>query len=204
MYVPLTDLQWENTNEYIVSFDFYSSSENNIFIQWNTGDEWKQKVIAVTEGWNAINFTIDCDNTDSLLLYFQKGEYKLGNFHYEFSDKQDIDKIYKEGIEEKQCLEVSSFSDNLIEGNVESQKNAVLFFMIPFDDNWRVYVDGEQTMINKVDYGFMGISIEKGKHAIRLEYVSDSNRAGIILSCVGVLVFGMAIYMERKRRIYRL
>lgn len=203
IYVPLTDLQWENANEYIVSFDFYSSSENNIFIQWNAGDEWKQKVIAVTEGWNAINFAIDCDNTDTLFLYFQKGEYKLGNFHYEFSDKQDIDKIYKESIKEKQCLEVSSFSDNLIEGNVESQKNAVLFFMIPFDDNWRVYVDGEQTTINKVDYGFMGISIEKGKHAIRLEYVPDSNRAGIILSCVGVLVFGMAIYRERKRRIYR-
>lgn len=204
IYVQLTDLQWKNENEYIVSFDFYTSSENNIFIQWNTGDEWKQKVIGVTEGWNAINFTIDCNNTDSLLLYFQKGEYKIGDFHYELSDKQDIDRIYKESIEKKQCLEMSSFSDNLIEGNVESQKNAVLFFMIPFDNNWRVYVDGEQATIEKVDYGFMGVKIGKGKHIIRLEYIPDSNVTNIILSCVGVLIFGMTICVKeyyRKRKI---
>ena len=198
IYIPVIQLQWENTNEYVVSFDFYTSSENTIFIQWNAGDEWKQKVIAVSEGWNTVNFTIDCDDTDSLLLYFQKGEYKLSDFHYEFSAKQDIDEIYGESVEKKQCLEITSFSDNLIEGNVESKKDAVLFFMIPFDENWRVYVDGEQTKISEVDYGFVGVPIEKGTHTIKLEYVPDSNMASVILSCIGVLIFGVAVFMERK------
>ncbi len=53
------DMQWTEGNEYIVSFKIYSPTENSIFIQWNEGDVWKQKIISVTEGMNNVNFTID-------------------------------------------------------------------------------------------------------------------------------------------------
>ena len=60
------DMQWTEDNEYIVSFKIYSPTENSIFIQWNEGDVWKQKIISVTEGMNNVNFTIDYKNTDTL------------------------------------------------------------------------------------------------------------------------------------------
>lgn len=95
------DMQWTEDNEYIVSFKIYSPTENSIFIQWNEGDVWKQKIISVTEGMNNVNFTIDYKNTDTLCMYFQKGTYQIGNLHYESSSEDAIDEVYQSGISGK-------------------------------------------------------------------------------------------------------
>ncbi|MBP5163930.1 MAG: YfhO family protein, partial [Lachnospiraceae bacterium] len=53
-----------------------------------------------------------------------------------------------------------------------SRKNLV-FFSIPYDKGFKAYVDGEETVIEKVDFGFMAVPVSSGEHEIRLEYRPD-------------------------------
>lgn len=171
--IPVNELKWNDANEYIISFEFYTPCENNIFVQWNENGEWKQKILEVAEGKNTVNFTIDCNQTDVVLLYFQQGEYEINNLHYESSNSQQIDQIYEMSTNNRQYLKMTSFCDNRIEGTIESQKDAYLFFMIPYDNNWKAYVDGKSVEVKQVDYGFMGVDIKKGNHTIKMEYVPN-------------------------------
>ena len=128
------DMQWTEDNEYIVSFKIYSPTENSIFIQWNEGDVWKQKIISVT----------DYKNTDTLCMYFQKGTYQIGNLHYESSSEDAIDEVYQSGISEKSFLQMDTYENNLITGTIETEKDSFLLFMIPFDKEAEVQ---QETML---------------------------------------------------------
>lgn len=196
------DMQWTEDNEYIVSFKIYSPTENSIFIQWNEGDVWKQKIISVTEGMNNVNFTIDYKNTDTLCMYFQKGTYQIGNLHYESSSEDAIDEVYQSGISEKSFLQMDTYENNLITGTIETEKDSFLLFMIPFDKNWELYVDGKEAQLQQVDYGFMGSRIAAGNHVIKLDYVPDSNAIPVYISIVGIILLaGHILLLKKKSRL---
>lgn len=201
IYLQTKDMQWMEGNEYIVSFKFYSPTENSIFIQWNEGDSWKQKIIAVAEGMNDVNYTIDYKNMNTLLMYFQKGTYQIGNLHYESCSEEKIDEVYKSSISEKSFLQMNTYEDNLIDGTIETKKDSFLLFMIPFDENWEIYVDGKKMQLQQVDYGFMGVEIMAGKHDIRLRYVPDSNVVPICISTTGIIfLVGFMVLLKNGKK----
>lgn len=169
--ISTAQLGWTEDKEYIVTYDFYAPQESMIGVQWNVNGEWKQKTICVAEGWNTVNFTIECSQTDTIAMYFQKGNYKLKNFCYEAGSMEQIDTLYEDAVSNRTYMEITDFKDGRIEGTVDTKKYGILFFMIPYDEKWQVYIDDQAVETQLLDYGFMGVPVEKGKHEIRLEYV---------------------------------
>ena len=73
--------------------------------------------------------------------------------------------------------------------------------MIPFDENWEIYVDGKKMQLQQVDYGFMGVEIMAGKHDIRLRYVPDSNVVPICISTTGIIfLVGFMVLLKNGKR----
>lgn len=78
--------------------------------------------------------------------------------------------------------------DSLVTGTANVSEAGVLMLAIPYEDGWHAYVDGEETEIHKVNYGFSGIFLEAGEHTIRMEYKCPGFAAGVCCSIFFLLL----------------
>lgn len=67
-------------------------------------------------------------------------------------------------------LAMEYFSEERMEGRASLEKDSIMVFTIPYDENWRVYVNGEERELFLANIGFMGLALEAGDYEIRLEY----------------------------------
>jgi len=58
----------------------------------------------------------------------------------------------------------------------------LVFFSVPYDEGWTAYVNGVQTAIERVDYGFMAVPVPKGDAVIEFRYETPGLRAGAYIS----------------------
>ena len=94
----------------------------------------------------------------------------------------------------------------VVTGNVSCNGRGVLLLGIPYQEGWKVYIDGKKVdKIYRVDYGFIGVVLEKGDHEIQLKYSIPKVELGAIFTAVGLLNFCILFYNSRKsvkRRLY--
>jgi uncharacterized membrane protein YfhO len=103
-------------------------------------------------------------------------------------------------ILKQDTLNITSFSENKIEGTIELEKEKLLFFSIPFDDGWRAYVNGQEKELKLVNIGFMGLMLDEGQHHIVLSYTSPFVTAGAIISLIMIFVTVLLLFFEKKTK----
>jgi len=91
------------------------------------------------------------------------------------------------------AMKMDYFSHNLIKGHIEVQNNAMIFLSLPYDIGWKAKVDGVEKDLELIDFGFTGLLVEPGRHAIELRYEPPLSKYGWFgvlgaLLCVGVLI----------------
>ncbi len=82
--------------------------------------------------------------------------------------------------------------------NVNIKKDGVLAFMTNYNDNYHIYVDGEEydkIMVNKY---FLGTNIKQGNHKIELVYENKLIKKSFFVSLFGIILFAGLIIYERK------
>jgi len=71
---------------------------------------------------------------------------------------------------QKDTLVIQEHSQNSITGAIELERPQLLFFSIPYDKHWKVFVDGMEEPLEVVNIGFMGVLLDAGSHEVRLEF----------------------------------
>ncbi len=119
----------------------------------------------------------------------------------------DMDK-FVEGYEmlKEQSLRVEKFTDTEITGKVNVKEDGILYTSIPYDEGWKVTVDGKE--IDKEEYvkigeALLGIYLEKGEHTIEFRYIPQGLKTGIILSIAGLIILLAYLLFIRKLKIVR-
>lgn len=84
------------------------------------------------------------------------------------------------------ALTIHSFSQTHIEGMVTLSAKSILVLQTPFDDGWRVLVDGQPGPTMKVDGGLLGTALEAGTHSLRFHYRSPLLYAGGALTLLSL------------------
>jgi uncharacterized membrane protein YfhO len=95
------------------------------------------------------------------------------------------------------AMTMDYFSHNLIKGHIERDQPVMLFFSIPYDDGWKAEVDGVKKELEMIHYGFTGLLLDPGKHAIELRYEPPLSKVGWIGFLVALLGAGV-LYRFRK------
>ncbi|HEY3386802.1 MAG TPA: YfhO family protein, partial [Saprospiraceae bacterium] len=95
------------------------------------------------------------------------------------------------------AMVMDHFSQKRIKGHIEPEQPVMLFFSIPYDGGWQATVDGKPQEVHKVNYGFTGVVVDSGKHAIELRYEPPMSKTGWIGVLVGLLFAGI-LYRFRK------
>ena len=84
---------------------------------------------------------------------------------------------------------ITEFSDAHIKGNTTALNDGIMYFSIPYEKGWSVYVDGEKAQTEKLMNAMLGVKLSKGYHDIELKYVPDGFKVGAYASAGGVLLF---------------
>ena len=143
------------------------------------------------------------NNKNMHQFYIKKGKTTVNYNIYSMSGKIRLDAISTIGsvsiknlkiskIETLQhnfiSLKIDSFNNDHILGTINTIKKGIVLFQIPFDKGWDIYLDGEKSKIQIVDFGLMGIEVPKGKHSIELRYMPHNIQLGIILTLIGLIL----------------
>ena len=86
---------------------------------------------------------------------------------------------------------------------IDSEKDNLLFFSVPYDEGFTAKVNGKETEIVKADAGFCAVPIKKGENIIEFEYETPGLKTGAVISLIGaVLLIGYLLSdrIIRKKR----
>lgn len=96
-------------------------------------------------------------------------------------------------------MEVLESKETYIKGKISVGEEQVIFTSIPYDEGWKIYVDGE--LIEKRSFldAFLVIQCEPGLHVVEMLYRPEGIVEGMFVSLLSVIVTLVLIYLRGKR-----
>lgn len=206
---PMIILPIENGkfNTFNISLDIHSKNATmgQIFYRTNkTNFNEKDSVrFKIKPGLN--HYNLDINSINELITAIRLdignniGEYSILNLSITGIDQSNKIYTYKEKIKErrKDAFQILNFNQDYIKGYIKLDSSKILFLSIPYDENWELYVDGERIKFYRVNYGFIGAVLPKGKHDVVLKYQTPMLREGCIISIIGILLY-LTIFLKSK------
>lgn len=127
----------------------------------------------VYENLNFANFSyfVDSEVLISIFNSTQSFDEKMTTLYSQI-DKQTVDPKYK---------------SNQINITTTNEQKKSLILGIPYNKNWRAYVDRKKQPINKIDTHFMTIDLDKGSHQVKFIYENKLIKLGIICSFLSLI-----------------
>jgi hypothetical protein len=92
------------------------------------------------------------------------------------------------------ALELRSFNENRIVGEIECDSTGILVLQTPFDRGWRAMVDHARAETLRVDIGLLGMKLTKGKHLVEMRYLPPFIKIGATITALALLVFVVALW----------
>lgn len=127
------------------------------------------------------------EEIESLDIILSKGKYNISNikcytmdYSYISQSRQEMDQFNLDKEKTK--------GDN-IEGTIYVKEDSWFHLSIPYDEGFKVYVDGEETKYSKSDIDFIGFDISKGDHRVVIKYTAPGFNQGVVISLAGIVIF---------------
>ncbi len=97
-------------------------------------------------------------------------------------------------------MEEVSYAGNRMSGILSTTDSSFMVIQLPYDEGWSVLINGENEKIYRVNGGMMGIVVPKGYSNIEMFFVPKGLKVGLLLSGVGIVIFGWIVYQDKKQR----
>ena len=97
-------------------------------------------------------------------------------------------------------LQISSFSNTKITGEIDLPRKKILYLSIPFDKGWHATVNGKETDLQRVQWGLTGLVLDKGNHKIELTFTPPYKKEGILVSLFSLGIFGVMLFFSKKKK----
>lgn len=137
---------------------------------------------------------IEMDEVSSSEAYYQ-------NHYFAYYDPAALQEAY-EALKDHQLV-ISERRGSSIRGTVEAvEGKTLLFTSIPYDEGWRIYVDGVEAKTEALLNGtFLGTELSPGVHEIEMDYQSRINTVSAWISaaaCAAFLLVAVLSYKNEK------
>ena len=136
------------------------------------------------------------DGEDNISVTFGKGKYRLRHVQaYLGSLPERSELLYQSEIQ----VDKKQTEDNVIQGTIRVKKDGWFITSIPYDKHFKIYIDGKETEIQKVNTAFLGCKIESGNHELKIIYHAPGTTTGKILSLLGMAGFLLLLVREKRK-----
>ena len=132
----------------------------------------------------------------SVRIYAMQDEITLNGYEFYYENKQAVADWYKAATEDKTQLE--KIKSSHLKGSVNAGSDKMLVFSFPYEDAWRVYIDGVRAVNREAAEGLLAVDISKGTHEIELRYIPKGFILGMPLSIFFLIVFAILCVKNRK------
>lgn len=183
----------------IIDFNVNSNDEKEVVIQINDISNKLSRESAAYPNHNQhFTYVVSKNGTfDTLDLELSKGNYKIENIQIHSIPYTEI-KTFKNEIEEAKIIKQS---DSTWIAEVELDKEGYLVTSLPYEKGFKIFVDGKETRIEKVNTAFIGCKLTKGKHEIEITFEAPYKKIGILISILSVIsLLGVIRYEKRKSK----
>lgn len=137
------------------------------------------------------------DGEDNISVTFGKGKYQLSHVQaYLGSLPERSELLYQSEIQ----VDKKQTEDNVIQGTIRVKKDGWFITSIPYDKHFKIYIDGKETEIQKVNTAFLGCKIESGNHELKIIYHALGTTTGKILSLIGIAGFLLVLVREKRKQ----
>ncbi len=96
-------------------------------------------------------------------------------------------------------LEQKSLSPGHFTTHIKAEVKSILLFKMTFHPGWKALVDDKKVETIMVSPGFVGIPVEPGDHRVSIKYKAPAIKN--ILLVFTILIFGVLIWLEKKKKI---
>ncbi len=138
----------------------------------------------------------------TVTIPFDSNSGKLSFFAYTIND-EILNNGYKILSDNQMITE--KHNDTYISGRFTANKDCILYTSIPYDEGWKVIIDGkevEKENIISLGNGLIAVKVEKGNHDVEFKFSASYLRAGIIISAFTFAVL-ILLYFLRKLKSVR-
>ena len=197
------DTEQEGSIEYILSItsdDFiymYADAPHiqntNLYINGDEkGNYFSQYDWSIREGGYykpgelvSIKFTVEDDSLEIDDIYF----------YYE--SKQVLKAWYRDAV--STSCNVTKITSSHLKADVDvSETNDYIVFSIPYEEDWKIKIDGEKVKPFKVMDALLAVKISGGKHEIDLRYIPAGIKVGLPVSVISILIALITLIVNRK------
>ena len=171
----------------------------------------EQKIVQVTV--NNVSNTFTLDNTFAIFNvgYFEEAQDIQVTISFPYNSQVSFDKptFYRLDTESYQkamdilnskTVQVTAHG-NVVEANFDSQKEASLFFTLPYDKGWSATLNGQPVQIDRAQEGFMKVDVPAGQGRVVLTFVPQGFWTGLFASIAGVVLFLLYCLFKQKRKL---
>ena len=141
--------------------------------------------IGYHEKGDEIKVTVDGGSSETADSYFEIYAYSVD------------DNVLKKGYNKllSGAVNVTSHSDTKIEATVSCDENSYLYSSIPYDDSWKVYIDGVEAETFELGDSMLAVQIKSGEHQITYKYSPKGFTLGAFISSATVVgIAGYIVY----------
>ena len=127
--------------------------------------------------------------TDKEKIYEMLSEEQFNIFDTVIVEKQPQYEINDKG---EYSLNITAFDENSMEFEIETTKPAIILYTDNYSKGWYAYnIENpkEEYEVVCADYIYKSISVNEGKHKIRIEYKPKSFTIGMYISIISWLLF---------------
>lgn len=157
-----------HTNKIMMN-DYYGSNPNReVTFLIDTNEKMKNLDIAV-------------DTSENYKDPFVYGDLKV-KFYDQKSLEQNKFTLYKPENFEVDLGHSYKF-------NINQKKAGYLNTTIPYDEGFKIYIDGKKVNNEKMDGLFLGAELSRGMHEVEITYEMKGFKIGLSLSLVAVLIY---------------
>lgn len=111
------------------------------------------------------------------------------------------DAVFQKGYDilSASTLTVTDFQETYISGEIDCNRNGVLYTSIPQNGNWSVYVDGEPARAFAFGNATVALLLSKGSHTVTFLYRNHALTTGLIVSVISLTAF-LILYFSAYRK----
>lgn len=113
------------------------------------------------------------------------------------------DEVFKEFYEKVQdgIINVTSYSETMINGNINVKKDGTIFTSLAYDEGFSVYVDGNKVNTFKVLDSYLAFKISEGKHTIKIKYYPKGMKFGLIITIISMVLITLYILFIQGKKV---
>ena len=125
------------------------------------------------------------------------GVYTFDSIHFAVQSLDGFDENVSALKED--TLQNLKIEADKISGEISLDKNKILYFSVPYSENWIAYVDGNETEVLRANTAFTALSLDKGSHTVELRYRNKSIDKSAVISLLGFAAFGAVVLVTERK-----